>query len=529
MTGPATESSLVPFIERVRGLQACRVVFVIVLIAGATLFPVPGGAGVRVTIGAGVSYVAVTSLTLLATRVRRKLAVAMFSLALLVDGVFLAGLTYVELGFGSPLVGLVLLHLVAVTLVASFRTGLKMAVWHTLLMTSAFQLQTAGVLEGMSATQRHVMVAVAALWFTTLTTAAFASVNERELRRRNYDLAALAKLSLRLEATLLPADVAGALIAAVCADQGVERAVLLGAAGGRLERLAGRGDAPRAVEGDAAGDQIIRTAVASHRTLRVPGLDAVRDPWLSQALPGASNLILVPFYADGAVGGVVVAEHGSRRGSRVERRVLDMLERYASHAALALNNARLLVQVRELADSDGLTGVANRRTFDRSLQQSLSLAAVRRTPLSLVLVDIDHFKSVNDTYGHQVGDTTLRQVATALTAVCRQTDLLARYGGEEFAIVLPDATAEAAATFAERLRVAVAGSCDNPPVTASFGVATTVTGNSDTEWLVATADAALYKSKQDGRNRVTIGMADEALPAQRVPVAPAEPLLHEAR
>ncbi len=521
VTKPPAEISLVPFIERVRGLQACRLLFVVALVSAAILFPASAAYELQTAVISCVVYVVATSVTLLASRIGRKYAVGMFGLALLGDGIFLAALTYGQLGFRSPLVGLVLLHLVAVTLVASFRTGLKIAVWHTLLMTTAFQLQNSAATGGLGTTHRHVVAAVTTLWLTTLTTAAFASVNERELRRRNYDLAALAKLSLRLEGTLLPADVASAVVAAVCEDQGVERAVVLRVVARRLERLAGRGDEAAAAEGDAAGDDIIRTAVASHRTLRVPRVDPGRDPWLSAALPGATNLILLPFYADGAVAGVLVAEHGSRRGSRVERRVLEMLERYASHAALALDNARLLAQVRELADSDGLTGVANRRTFDRTLEQSLTMPALHEAPLSLVMVDIDHFKSVNDTYGHQVGDTVLRQVAGALTKVSRRSDLVARYGGEEFAIVVPGAAAEAAAGFAERLRVAVAGSCDHPAVTASFGIATATEGTSTAEVLIATADAALYRSKQEGRNRVTVGLVEQGVAAPRTPAVTA--------
>ncbi len=514
-----TDASLVPFAQRVRGLQVTRLVLVSAVLAGVALdaaLGVPrdatladdGVLDATVPVATGVAFLVLTTPTLLALRLRRSWAIAASSLALLGDGLFLAFSTYGPLGFGSLLSALVLLHAVAVTLLSSFRTGLKVAVWHTLLMTSTFQLQEAGVLAGSGGNQvRDLWLLIGALWLLTLSTASFAAVNEREIRRRNYDLLALTRLSLRLETSLRPADVGTALLDAVHDDQGVTRAVLLVASDGRFERLVGVGDTLVADDAlDPAAGVMVRRAVDEHRTLRVPTFDPSRDAWLHRALPDARNTFLLPVYAEGGVTAVLVAEHGSALGSRIESRVVGALERYASHAGLALANARLLAQMRRLAETDGLTGVANRRSFDRVMSEEVARLVLERRSVSLVLVDIDHFKALNDSHGHQAGDIVLRDVAQALAVACRPSDTVARYGGEEFAVVLPGVSVTGAEGMAERLRLAVAalGPLDGAvSVTASFGIAH-ADDPAAAAALVAAADSALYRAKRAGRNRVVV-------------------------
>ena len=111
-----------------------------------------------------------------------------------------------------------------------------------------------------------------------------------------------------------------------------------------------------------------------------------------------------------------------------------MLERYASHAALAMMNASLLEKVQRMASTDGLTMIANRRTFDESLQREINRVSRGGEPLSLIMLDLDRFKVLNDTYGHQKGDDVLHKVARVLEDECRDFDTVARYGGEEFGI-----------------------------------------------------------------------------------------------
>jgi diguanylate cyclase (GGDEF)-like protein len=139
-----------------------------------------------------------------------------------------------------------------------------------------------------------------------------------------------------------------------------------------------------------------------------------------------------------------------------------------------------------------------------------------------MLVDIDHFKKHNDTYGHQEGDHTLRAVAQVIARTCRSTDLAARYGGEEFAVILPASDAQTAYDAAERLRQSVMELPD-PKVTISVGVSTFTDSSRTPREMLAAADAALYASKHNGRNQVTLAPA-KATPATRVAPMEADPL-----
>jgi diguanylate cyclase (GGDEF)-like protein len=161
---------------------------------------------------------------------------------------------------------------------------------------------------------------------------------------------------------------------------------------------------------------------------------------------------------------------------------------------------------------DGLTGIANRRKFDEFLDLNWSFAIHQSTPIALIMMDIDNFKLYNDNYGHQEGDTCLIQIARTLSkAMSRKTDFVARYGGEEFVCVLPNANLENAVVIAEKLRLGImalqiphAFSSTGNIVTISLGVAASrPKSNSSCSMLIKAADAALYKSKDSGRNKVS--------------------------
>ncbi|MEY3551787.1 MAG: hypothetical protein RL735_135 [Pseudomonadota bacterium] len=167
----------------------------------------------------------------------------------------------------------------------------------------------------------------------------------------------------------------------------------------------------------------------------------------------------------------------------------------------------------ELAMLDGLTGLFNRRHFDLNLPKLIESCLSRRRPLSLLVFDIDHFKAINDTHGHDVGDQVLRLLAQRLRGALRQSDLICRLGGEEFAVIMPDTDLDRAASVGNRVRLAIAeypfavGQGRGPiDVTISAGVAGAVEGLSP-EMLYRRADAGLYRSKQAGRNRVCAAAA----------------------
>jgi diguanylate cyclase (GGDEF)-like protein len=199
---------------------------------------------------------------------------------------------------------------------------------------------------------------------------------------------------------------------------------------------------------------------------------------------------------------VMVAEHSLASGSRIERRVVTTVERFASQAALALRNSWLLERVRAMAAIDSLTGIANRRTFETTLQQDLARASRTGEHVSLLMVDIDHFKLVNDTLGHQAGDDVLCEVARILASHCRDYDTAARYGGEEFALILPGCPEDEAVAIANRCRQAISRIETATRLTASAGVATTSSHLSDRNLLIQAADQALYQAKRAGRDRV---------------------------
>ena len=168
--------------------------------------------------------------------------------------------------------------------------------------------------------------------------------------------------------------------------------------------------------------------------------------------------------------------------------------------ALAVNNARARERLVSLATTDPLTGLSNRRTFHARLGEEAARARRSERALSLVMVDLDHFKAVNDTHGHQAGDEVLREVARRLMAVSREGDVVARFGGEELAWLLPEAEAGAALAAAERLRRRI-GDAAVPGVgrvTASLGVAELDDAGPDD--LVRRADLALYRAKESGRD-----------------------------
>ncbi len=174
-------------------------------------------------------------------------------------------------------------------------------------------------------------------------------------------------------------------------------------------------------------------------------------------------------------------------------------------------------ELQRMALTDPLTRIGNRATFDLSMQQAMARSRRHHSPYSLLLIDLDHFKRVNDIHGHQAGDHILQQVALAIKKSARDTDICCRYGGEEFAVILPDTAAEEADILAHRIHCTIAGVSrrlphEHQPVTVSIGIGSSTRFNhGDVDLMIEQADQALYRAKRNGRNRTEIWHGSESL------------------
>lgn len=224
-----------------------------------------------------------------------------------------------------------------------------------------------------------------------------------------------------------------------------------------------------------------------------------------------------PLLIDREAIGVIVVDASKRKrpfgGTR-----LTMLEMFADQAALAISNGMTFQSVLDRAQKDSLTGLFNHGHFQDQLRAEVDRALRYETPLSLIMLDIDHFKRFNDEHGHQIGDLVLRQTALLIGSLVRINDIPARYGGEEFAVLLPHTDYDSALKLAERLRsgierkVSVRTEKGNIGVAASLGVASLPVHSDAASGLVAIADEAMYLAKESGRNQVR--GADELDPSR---------------
>jgi diguanylate cyclase (GGDEF)-like protein len=179
---------------------------------------------------------------------------------------------------------------------------------------------------------------------------------------------------------------------------------------------------------------------------------------------------------------------------------LQMLKAVADQAAVAVNKAQLW----DMAVTDSLTGLYVRRYFMAKLQEEIRRAERYNRVISIVMADLDKFKNINDTYGHDAGDRALQTIGTFLQKNIRDVDIIARYGGEEFVMMIPEADQESAFSLSQRLRhqISQIKFDDIPQITISLGVATYPFDGSTLEDLIKKADAAMYAAKQAGRNKV---------------------------
>ena len=271
---------------------------------------------------------------------------------------------------------------------------------------------------------------------------------------------------------------------------------------GTLSLKPGQGTPGKIVEG---GEHIqIHDLELFYETLddfiHVPGEEKRAGSYIGTALKVRDTTI-----------GVIGIDHPEKYGLSVDD--MDFMAILSHQIAAGIEKAHLFETIEHLSQHDGLTGLYNHRVFQERLRQELARRDRTPEPLTLIMLDIDHFKQFNDNFGHQAGDTVLKELSQLLVLQCRRaaTDICCRYGGEEFTIIMPGLTALNAAATAERIRDAVErhpfsirNQSSDIKVTVSLGVACISGGDVITpEALIKKADEALYRSKENGRNRVT--------------------------
>ena len=491
------DTAISPVSDRLLVLQFVRVLILVALLA----VPVLAGTTTPAVVAIALVYLVFVSVVELLRRVAPEQGSVVVSWTVLIDGAVIALAVAVTGGYRSPLLFLVFLDVMAVTLVASYRTGLKLALWCALLLLLAHAAADAGVIDEAGFVDDRIAIVSAATFLL------FAAVHRVVLRGQRAfapqqpgPARATGGAQRRARARHPPGRRHG--------DAGAPRVQSAGLRPGRRahahrRHLGGR----RATTASSRPECTFPTTTP--RSSWSPGRPAppilvrlVDDDLLDLVLPGARNVVVAPVAVDGQDLGVAVAEWGGGSEARIPTSTVQALAQAATHTALALRNAQLMAEIERLATRDSLTGLANRRLFDESLHRELARSQRLGSPLSLLVLDVDHFKQVNDTYGHQTGDAILRQVANAIVANTKNFDVTARYGGDEFVVLLPGCGRDDAMGVAERVRSGIAQQVGEAPVTISAGVATTPDNANDAERLMAAADAALYEAKRTGRDRV---------------------------
>lgn len=261
-----------------------------------------------------------------------------------------------------------------------------------------------------------------------------------------------------------------------------------------------------------------------------PGYTALRQPWtgpfnaadhqlLFPGISGIGSIAIIPLIHQGALfGSINFASPDKDRFTR--QHATDFLAHLGVIATFALENVVNRARLLRSGFTDVLTGWHNRRYLQMRLTEELARSARDSTCLVALMIDIDHFKRVNDTWGHAAGDRVLAEIAQRIESQVRASDIAARYGGEEFVVLMPATTTEAGTRLAERIRASVAaspievGGNQQVTITVSIGIASTSPDRSAREFktlgesLLARSDVALYRAKSEGRDRIVIGGAD---------------------
>ncbi len=342
-----------------------------------------------------------------------------------------------------------------------------------------------------------------------------------ELRERVHELETLNGTARRLAASLQLEELVDAVARETCRAIGEAEAVAL------VHRRAGH-DTELVIDGyDRRSEKFFRRGMANgegaagwvmtHAMSR--RIDDLAQTDLASGDHGIRSWLGAPLFIYGEVEGAIAVQSSRVGAFKPEHQRL--LESLALQIAASLQNAQLY----ELAMVDGLTGLFVRRYFDARIEEEIERSRRYGSPFSVVMMDVDDFKNLNDTYGHLVGDRVLRAIANVVKAQMRGVDTAARYGGEEITVILPRTEMVAAYNLAERIRAAIAElritTDDDPPralgVTASLGIAAYPESKAiDGEDLVRRADRALYRAKKTGKNRVELFWSEDSAPIARL-------------
>jgi diguanylate cyclase (GGDEF)-like protein len=348
------------------------------------------------------------------------------------------------------------------------------------------------------------------------------SRTRKQLEERVHDLEILTATARRMAASLQLEELVEAVARETCKAIPEAEAVAL------VHRRAGE-RAGLVIDGfDRMSDKFFRRPmkdgegaagwVMTHGTARRIGDLSVDDDVASHGnMHGIRSWLGIPLFMYGGCEGVIAVQSSHARAFRADHQRL--LESLALQIAAALQNAHLY----ELAMVDGLTGLFMRRYFDARIEEEIERSKRYGTAFSVVMMDVDDFKSLNDAHGHLIGDRVLRGIANVVKSQMRGVDTAARYGGEEIAVILPRTEMVNAYNVGERIRGAIAElriTTDSDPsqalrVTASFGIAAYPESTAtDGEDLVRRADRALYRAKKTGKNRVELFWSDDSGPAR---------------
>jgi diguanylate cyclase (GGDEF)-like protein len=343
-----------------------------------------------------------------------------------------------------------------------------------------------------------------------------------ETRRLAAELRQLLDMSSALSRSLDPKDVAQLMAEHLALAVGAERAQIsdYDPAGVRVRTLGCYPAEHRETVDDFYAldqypltAQVLADGVIATVDTEDPDADAAEVAELRRE--GMRGLIMLPLVAKGEAIGVVEITSTGRPTDDPGK--ITLARTMAHEAAMALENARVYEAARNLADRDPLTGFFNHRYLHERLSEEVVRAIRSRRPVSVVMIDLDDFKLVNDTFGHVHGDRVLVYVAETIRASLRESDVAARYGGDEFAVILPETTVHQAAAVAERI---LAGFREHPfiadgrtplPVGTSIGIATHPGDGRTATELIASADAGLYAAKAEGGSRVRVGVLGQPI------------------